>query len=186
MDSRIGQILLLAGVVTPGKIEVALIDQQMQPDLRLGEILALRGWVDQETVDYFMEMLPIMIKAESRLRLGEYFVCAGLLSEAHINELLAEQHETTIPLGQLAVRKGYLKQETIDFFCRRLPWAAITSLAISRAAHTMMMASTSRWIANCGKHSFTPRFGQQMSRMCWMMPSSMTVLILTGLAKGCV
>lgn len=133
MDSRIGQVLLLAGVITPGKIEVALIDQQMQPDLRLGEILALRGWVDQDTVDYFAEMLPIMIKAESRLRLGEYFVCAGLLCEDQINELLAEQHETAIPLGQLAVRKGYLKQETIDFF---LQVFALGSRSSDRAGHS--------------------------------------------------
>ncbi len=116
MDTRLGQMLILAGLVSPSQVEIALIDQQMSPHLRLGEILVLRGWLKQETVDYFADMLPLMRRAPSRLRLGEYCICAHLLSEAQVESLLQEQKAAPIPLGQLAVRRGWLKPETLDFF----------------------------------------------------------------------
>ncbi len=116
MDTRLGQMLILAGLVSPSQVEIALIDQQMSPHLRLGDILVLRGWLKQETVDYFADMLPLMRQAPSRLRLGEYCVCANLLSEAQVDILLQEQKTSAVPLGQLAVRRGWLKPETLDFF----------------------------------------------------------------------
>ena len=51
---RIGGYLVEAGLLTPAQVDVVLNDQK-QSGLRFGEILAARGWVKQETVDYFME-----------------------------------------------------------------------------------------------------------------------------------
>lgn len=116
MDTRLGQMLILAGLVSPSQVEIALIDQHMSPHLRLGEILVLRGWLQQETVDYFADMLPLMRRAPSRLRLGEYCVCANILTEAQVNTLLQDQKVTALPIGQLAIRRGWLKPETLDFF----------------------------------------------------------------------
>lgn len=116
MDTRIGQVMILAGIVSPSQVEVALIDQQMQPHLKLGDIFVMRGWIDQATVEYFATMLPLMKNARSKLRLGEYLVCSYLLTEAQVEELLAEQEQTPIPIGRLAVRRGWVKQTTIDFF----------------------------------------------------------------------
>jgi hypothetical protein len=53
---RIGSYLVDAGLLTLGQIEVALNDQKVT-GMRFGEILAARGWVKQQTVDYLMEKI---------------------------------------------------------------------------------------------------------------------------------
>ena len=42
----IGEILQNAGLVSASQIEVALHDQTHHEDMLIGEILALRGWID--------------------------------------------------------------------------------------------------------------------------------------------
>jgi hypothetical protein len=51
---RLGNYLVDAGLLTPSQIEVALADQQLT-GLRLGEVLVRRGWIKEETVEYFMK-----------------------------------------------------------------------------------------------------------------------------------
>ena len=51
----IGEILQEAGLITSPQLQVALRDQTYYQDMRLGEILALRGWVGQETADFFAQ-----------------------------------------------------------------------------------------------------------------------------------
>lgn len=55
---RIGGYLVEAGLLTPAQVDVALNDQK-KTGLRFGEILAARGWVKQETVEYFMEKVVL-------------------------------------------------------------------------------------------------------------------------------
>jgi hypothetical protein len=55
---RIGSYLVDAGLLTAGQIEVALNDQKVT-GMRFGEILAARGWVKQQTVDYLMEKIVV-------------------------------------------------------------------------------------------------------------------------------
>jgi hypothetical protein len=54
----LGGYLLDAGLLTQAQIDVALQDQKMT-GLRLGEVLAARGWVKQETIDYLMEKVVL-------------------------------------------------------------------------------------------------------------------------------
>lgn len=49
----LGRYLVEAGLLTPAQIEVALMDQACT-QMRFGEILAARGWVKQQTIDYFV------------------------------------------------------------------------------------------------------------------------------------
>ena len=65
---RIGGYLVEAGLLTPAQVDVVLNDQK-KSGLRFGEILAARGWVKQETVEYFMEkvVLPERSVAQSTL-----------------------------------------------------------------------------------------------------------------------
>ncbi|MBM0743222.1 hypothetical protein JOY44_16660 [Phormidium sp. CLA17] len=51
---RIGGYLVEAGLLTPAQVNVALDDQKVN-GLRFGEILAARGWVKQQTIEYLME-----------------------------------------------------------------------------------------------------------------------------------
>mgnify|MGYP000169461374 CR=1 FL=1 len=49
----IGTHLVEAGLIAPAQVEVVLYDQQ-RTGMRFGEILAARGWVEQEMIDRFM------------------------------------------------------------------------------------------------------------------------------------
>ncbi|MEX0271901.1 hypothetical protein AB3R30_22515 [Leptolyngbyaceae cyanobacterium UHCC 1019] len=51
---RIGGYLVDAGLLTPAQVNVVLDDQKVN-GLRFGEILAARGWVKQQTIEYLME-----------------------------------------------------------------------------------------------------------------------------------
>ena len=113
---RLGIILLEADLVSVAQIEVALHDQVHSPNLRLGEILAIRGWIKQETADFFAQDWPDLIKQKSRKRLGWYLQQAALLKEEDINKILDEQRVTGIRFGTVAVLQGFLKSTTLDFF----------------------------------------------------------------------
>lgn len=52
-SKRIGDYLCEAGILTPSQLVVALYDQQ-RTGLHLGEILVLRGWVSQQTINKFL------------------------------------------------------------------------------------------------------------------------------------
>ncbi|MGK7914390.1 MAG: hypothetical protein AB4038_02430 [Prochloraceae cyanobacterium] len=113
---RLGIVLLEADLVSVAQIEVALHDQVHSPDLRLGEILAIRGWIKQETADFFAQDWPDLIKQKSRKRLGWYLQQAALLKKEDINKILEEQRVTGIRFGTVAVLQGFLKSTTLDFF----------------------------------------------------------------------
>jgi len=51
---RLGGYLVEAGLLTPAQVDVALNDQKMT-GMRFGEILAARGWVKQQTIEYLMQ-----------------------------------------------------------------------------------------------------------------------------------
>lgn len=55
---RLGGYLVDAGLLTPGQVSVALNDQKMT-GMRFGEILAARGWVKQQTIEYLMRKVII-------------------------------------------------------------------------------------------------------------------------------
>ena len=53
---RLGGYLVEAGLLTPAQIDVALNDQKLT-GMRFGEILAARGWVKQQTIEYLMQKI---------------------------------------------------------------------------------------------------------------------------------
>ena len=52
--TRLGSYLVEAGLITPAQVSVVLNDQQMQTDMRFGEVLVARGWIKAETVEFIM------------------------------------------------------------------------------------------------------------------------------------
>ncbi len=55
---RLGSYLIEAGLLTTAQVEVALNDQK-STGMRFGEILAARGWVKQQTVEYLMKKVVL-------------------------------------------------------------------------------------------------------------------------------
>lgn len=116
----LGNLLQEADLVSPAQVEVALQDQNNYYDLRIGEILSLRGWLQQKTADFFVKQWPVLVQKRRQQPLGFYLQAAGLLDEEQISILLSEQEQIGLRLGALAVLKGWLKPTTLEFFLKNL------------------------------------------------------------------
>ncbi|BAQ62789.1 hypothetical protein GM3708_3195 [Geminocystis sp. NIES-3708] len=117
-----GEILEEAGLISSAQLKLALADQNQFLTLKIGEILALRGWLKQETVDFLVQLFfePKIIRTEKQYPIGQYFKQAGLLTEDQINTIVKQQKQLGIKFCQLAVMKGFLHQQTVDFFLENL------------------------------------------------------------------
>ncbi|MEO0356375.1 MAG: hypothetical protein AAF268_16265 [Cyanobacteria bacterium P01_A01_bin.3] len=115
-ELKIGELLVTAGLLSEARVQVALLDKNMSDgQYRTGEILAMRGWVQQETTDFFVDVLPKLATTPSRLPLGEYLTLAHLLTSDQVDALLKEQKQCGVRLGSLAVMHGWIPQRTLDF-----------------------------------------------------------------------
>lgn len=112
----IGQMLQGAGLLSQNQVETILLDQTKQRHLRFGEILAQRGWLKQETSDFFAEQLPKLATKPQKQPIGYYLKSAALLNENQVSTILKEQSQFGLRFGEMAALKGWVKQETVDFF----------------------------------------------------------------------
>ena len=116
-DRSLEKLLTKAGLISTSQLKLAKQEQQ-QCDLELSEILVARGWVKQETINFFVQKWSETIAAKSRKPLPFYFKESGLLNVEQINEILKLQKRSTekIRFHRIAVERGYLKPVTVDFF----------------------------------------------------------------------
>jgi hypothetical protein len=122
---KIGEILRQAYLITPSQLEEALQEQRSGKNQRIGEILAQKGCIKQETVDFFAQKWEKILRdpqSASRHPLGYYLKEAGLLDDEQIEAIVHEQQEKRlwVRLGTMAVLKGWLAQSVIDFFVEHL------------------------------------------------------------------
>jgi hypothetical protein len=129
----LGEMLQRAGLLSQAQLDVVLQDQQWQPDLRIGDILELRGWVKRDAIEFFAEQWPQLVTIGRDSPIGYYFQQAGLLSSQQVDALLKEQAQAGLRIGALAVLHGWLSQETLDWFLRSLaPEESASSAFIKR------------------------------------------------------
>ncbi|MEG3439509.1 hypothetical protein V0288_20445 [Pannus brasiliensis CCIBt3594] len=119
-EGRLGETLQRAALVTENQLLIALHEQGRYTDLKIGEILALRGWIAEKTVEFFAERWPSLLAQERRHPLGYYLKEAGLLSDEQIERVLAVQEQLLLRFGEIVVQQGWLKQSTLDFFLQHL------------------------------------------------------------------
>lgn len=118
---KLGEILQAAHLISSEQLKIALFEQSLYPDERLGEILVKQGRIKQQTADFFAECWPYLVKKSprhSRKRLGEYLLEAALLTPEQIEEILAEQQHGGLwqRFGAKAAFKGLISVTTVDFF----------------------------------------------------------------------
>lgn len=116
----IGEILTEADLITKPQLEVALRDQIYNENMLLGEILALRGWIKQDTADFFVQEWYRLVNRRIEYPIGFYLNKAGLLSDRDIQIILEEQSKYSLRFGDIAVKKGLLKPNTVNFFVKNL------------------------------------------------------------------
>lgn len=112
----LGVILREAKLVSGEQIEMALRYQRKYPEMRLGEILELQGWVKEKTSRFFAKDWSKLIAMKERKALGYYLERAGLIEKEDIKRIVEEQEKSNIRFGTVAVIKGYIRPETLDFF----------------------------------------------------------------------
>ena len=125
----LGEVLRRAGLLSPAQLEVVLQDQKWQPNLRIGDILELRGWVKRDAIEFFAEQWPHLATGGRDHPIGYYFQQAGLLDDQQVDALLQEQAQAGLKIGALAVLRGWLSQETLDWFLQSLAPEESTSSA---------------------------------------------------------
>lgn len=128
----LGEMLQRAGLLSQAQLDVVLQDQQWQPDLRIGDILELRGWVKRDAIEFFAEQWPQLATVGRDNPIGYYFQQAGLLNSQQVDALLKEQKQAGLRIGALAVLHGWLSQETLDWFLRSLAPEESTSSAFMK------------------------------------------------------
>ncbi len=117
----IGEILKEADLITSPQLEVALRDQTYYEEMKLGEILALRGWIKQDTADFFVqEWFKLVNRRRIEHPIGFYLNKAGLLSESDIQKVLLQQHKSSLRFGDTAIQEGLIKANTVKFFLQNL------------------------------------------------------------------
>lgn len=116
----IGQILMKAGLISEYQLAIILQAQKEQRKLRFGEILVLRGWLKPETIDFFADQFPILHKKGEKQPLGYYLKAASLLTDEQIALILKEQGKIGLKFGEIAVKKGWIKEETINLILESL------------------------------------------------------------------
>ena len=121
-DQELVEILLKSDLITRGQIAVAKQDRKEFSHLELGDIFVFRGWLTSQTVNFFQNQWSQELKQKIKQPLGYYLRESGLLSEDNLNQLLEQQkqNDQNLRIGELAVKLGFLKQETIDFFLEHL------------------------------------------------------------------
>lgn len=116
----LGEILIEASLVSLPQLKLALNEQKLYKDLRIGEILALHGWLNPKTSDFFAEKWVKLLQEDNKRRLGYYLQEAGLLTSQQIKSILDEQKILGIKFGSVAILKGWLKGKTLEFFLKYL------------------------------------------------------------------
>ena len=116
----LGEILRDADLITEAQLQTVLQDKQKYKHQKIGEILALRGWLKPETVDFFAEEWQICLQQGASYPIGEYFKQAGLLEENDIEIILSLQVKLKRKFGEIAVNQGLVKRKTLNFFLENL------------------------------------------------------------------
>lgn len=120
----IGLLLQNAGLISPKQLQNALELQSQYTQLKLGEILAVQQGIKVKTIDFFVDKWQEIIDQGQLFPLGYYLEKACLLNEQQIKIIIQEQKEksqkNSQKFGALAVQKGWIKQDTINFFLANL------------------------------------------------------------------
>ncbi|MGL6344538.1 MAG: hypothetical protein ACRC80_35985, partial [Waterburya sp.] len=113
-NQLLGEILEQAGLVSDEQIQIALAERREIHHLRVGEIMALRGWINQRTADFFADEWCNLVNQTEKQLLGYYLEQSGLLTKQQINSILEEQQKIWVKFGAIAVLQGRLTKETVD------------------------------------------------------------------------
>jgi hypothetical protein len=118
----IGEMLLEAGLISSAQLNMALIFQDELSQAKLGEIIASKGWLKKETIDFMINISSPSYQLEHTVGqpIGYYFQKAGLLTPEQIENIIQDQKKLGLKFCYLAVIKGFIRAETAEFFIQNV------------------------------------------------------------------
>lgn len=143
---RLGEILRQAGLISEAQIQVALEEQKIYSNLRIGEILALHGWISKETVNFFAQEWLNLLGQPAYHPIGYYFRRASLLNDQQIQRILHEHKRIGLRFGEVAVLNGFIKAKTLEFFLRHLKSSLTANL--TRKLNQVDISDTTKLTSN--------------------------------------
>lgn len=69
--------------------------------------------------------------------LGAYLIEAGLLSQAQVDVVLADQTNTEMQFGEIVVTRGWLKEQTIEYLMQKVVLPEREALQHDQAAESL-------------------------------------------------
>lgn len=108
LDSRLGQILIRRGLLSPEQLEEAL-ETHAQTGQKLGEILLQAGTISEE------DLRSALREQLQNQRLGQILLRIGAVDAAALQAALDEQTRTGQLLGEILTAQGACSQESIDW-----------------------------------------------------------------------
>ncbi len=112
----LGLVLQQAGLVSEAQVNAAL-EEQRSTQRRIGEILVSHGWIKQESADFFALDWP-QSPQTPRQKIGQYLQQAALLDQDQVESILVQQRREGLQFGTLAVMRGWVSSQTVDFFLK--------------------------------------------------------------------
>ena len=116
----LGLALQNAGLISEEQLQKALELQSTYTQMKLGEILVLQEGIRAKTIEFFVKKRPEIATQGQQFPIGYYLQDASLLNSMQVETILQEQKKTKQKFGDIAVQKGWIKRDTINFFLNTL------------------------------------------------------------------
>ena len=116
----IGILLQNAALIDSEQLQKALHLQSQYTQMKLGEILVLQAGLKTQTINFFVDKWQKIKEEGQQFPIGYYLKSACLLNDQQIETILTEQKTSQLKFGDIAVKKGWLKQNTVNFFLNSL------------------------------------------------------------------
>jgi murein DD-endopeptidase MepM/ murein hydrolase activator NlpD len=109
-------------------------------------------------------VLTTSFRARQRIRVGEVLLQQGLISQAQLNQALAEQQQKSAPLGEILVQHGWVSRAQLKQALREQYWRNIAATAL--ISLTTLVPSATRWSASPVMAGVTPKatYAESMHR----------------------
>ncbi|HHP7230061.1 MAG TPA: tetratricopeptide repeat protein [Xenococcaceae cyanobacterium] len=116
----LGLVLQKAGLISLEQVKIALEAKKTLPNCKIGEILAIRGWIKPETANFFAEQWPKLLLNQELQPIGQYLKAAGFISDRQIEQTLQQQANSQLKFGDYAVLQGWISRSTLNFLLQQL------------------------------------------------------------------
>lgn len=103
---KIGNILLRQNILTTEELDQALLQQKLNPDLKLGEILLRNNSLSLPQLKFYLK--------NQNVKLGELLVDKRIIKENNLQELLSLQDGANNPLGKILIENNNASKEQVE------------------------------------------------------------------------